>query len=133
MSAFAFSVVAPDRSVVDTQATSAVLPGLDGYFGIMGGHAPLISALRPGIVEYVENNQRLLMVIGGGFCEVTGEKVTILADSAHFAHELDAKRDAELLEEARKALKGEASSLTSEQATEEIERAMARMKLASKN
>lgn len=129
---FDLSVVAPDRSVVETSITSVILPGLDGYFGVMGGHAPLISALKPGIIEYIENNQRELMVVGGGFCEVTGERVTILADSAEFAHELDSKKEAAALEEARKALRGEASSLSSEQATLEIERAVERLKLANR-
>lgn len=133
MRTFHLSVVAPDRSVKEGEVSSVMLPGREGYFGVMGGHAPLISALKPGIVEYMENNQREMMVIGGGFVEVTGERVTVLADSAEFAHELDSKKQQELLDEARRCMRGESSSMTPEQATEEIERAMARMKLASKN
>ena len=88
--AFHLSIVAPDRSVVETEVHSVVAPGLDGYFGVMAGHQPLIAALRPGILEYLDTaNNRRYVAVGGGFAEVTGEHVTVLADDAVPSHEID--------------------------------------------
>ncbi|RYG26180.1 F0F1 ATP synthase subunit epsilon, partial [bacterium] len=49
---FTLSVVGPDAEIVRESVVSLVAPGLDGYFGVLGGHIPLVAALRPGIIEY---------------------------------------------------------------------------------
>ena len=128
---FALSVVAPDRSVVEERASSVVAPGLEGYFGVMPGHEPLISGIRTGILEYADpNGNRHFVAIGGGFAEVTPDHVTILADTAEKATEIDIAEAERQLEEARKALRGEVSHLSKEQATEELDRAVNRIKAA---
>lgn len=125
------AVVAPDRSVVEEPVTSVNMPGVEGYFGVLAGHMPLIAALKPGLVEFLDkNNQRHFVAISGGFAEVTGEKVTILADAAERAKEIDVARAERALDQARKALKGEISGITSEEATAELERAMNRINAA---
>src|SRR5690349_8300689 len=87
---FTLSVVAPDRSVVEDKAISVVAPGSEGYFGVMAGHVPLIAALKPGVLEYLDShNQRHFIYTGGGFAEVTGARVTILADEAARAQDID--------------------------------------------
>ncbi len=130
---FQLSVVAPDRSVVDEQVTAVVAPGSEGYFGVLAGHIPLIAALKPGLVEFSDaNNQRHYVSVSGGFAEVTPTKVTILADAAERAADIDVSRAERALEEARKALRGEASGVTAEQATAELDRAMNRIKAAKR-
>lgn len=130
---FQLSVVAPDRSVVDEQVTSVVAPGSEGYFGVLAGHIPLIAALKPGLVEFSDaNNQRHYVSVSGGFAEVTPSKVTILADAAERAADIDVSRAERALEEARKSLRGEASGTTAEQATAELDRAMNRIKAAKR-
>jgi F-type H+-transporting ATPase subunit epsilon len=130
---FQLSIVAPDRSVVEDMAVSVVAPGVEGYFGVLAGHLPMVAALRPGIVEYLDTkNQRNHVAIGGGFAEVSGERLTILADSAALATEIDVKEEEMLLERARKALRGEDSDMSSSEATVEIERAMARIRAAKR-
>lgn len=130
---FSLSIVAPDRSVVEDQAVSVIAPGSEGYFGVMAGHVPMVAALRAGIVEYLDaKNQRNHVAIGGGFAEVSGQRLTILADSAALATEIDVKEEELRLERARKALRGEDSEMTSAEATEEIERAMARIRAAKR-
>lgn len=130
---FSLSIVAPDRSVVEDQAVSVIAPGTQGYFGVMSGHIPMVAALRAGIVEYMDTkNQRNHVAIGGGFAEVSGERLTILADSAALATEIDVKDEEARLERARRALRGEDSEMTSTEATEEIERAMARIRAAKR-
>jgi F-type H+-transporting ATPase subunit epsilon len=125
------SVVSPDRSVVEESVNSTTLPGVDGYFGVMAGHVPLIAALKPGLLEYVDRTgNRHYVYLGGGFADVNGEKVTVLADEAQRAHEIDMTRAEQHLEEARKALRGESSTVSPEDAVEEVERAMNRVRAA---
>ncbi|MBW7926514.1 MAG: ATP synthase F1 subunit epsilon [Fimbriimonadaceae bacterium] len=131
MATFTLSVVAPDRAVVETEATSVIAPGADGYFGVMASHVPIVSVLRAGLLEYQDANlQRNFVAIGGGFAEFSGNKMTILADSADLAEEVDVARETAALERARKALRGEDSTMTAEQATAELDRAMNRLKAA---
>jgi len=128
---FTLSVVAPDRSVVEERATAVVAPGFEGYFGVMGGHEPLISAIKAGVLEYTDPaGSRHFVAIGGGFAEVTPDRVTILADTADRAPEIDVAEAERTLEEARKALRGEPSTLNKEQATVELDRAVNRIKAA---
>jgi len=126
---FTLSVVAPDRLVAEEPVLSVVAPGIDGYFGVMAGHVPLVSALKAGLLEYLDpSNNRHYVYIGGGFAEVGADKITILADEAHRAHDIDMAQAEKQLEDARKALRGEESTFTSQEALEEIERATARIR-----
>jgi len=128
---FALSVVAPDKLVFEDQVTSVTAPGVEGYFGVMAGHVPLIAALKPGLLEYVDaGNQRHFVYIGGGFAEVNGEKMTILADEAERARDIDVARAEALLEDARKALRGENSQVSTDDAVGEVEKAVNRLKAA---
>lgn len=128
---FSLSVVAPDREVVTTQVVSVVAPGVEGYFGVLAGHVPIVSALRPGLLEYMDaSNQRHFVSVGGGFAEVANDKMTVLADEAQLAQDIDLAKAEEMLERARRALRGESSELNTEQAQEEMERAMQRIRAA---
>ena len=128
---FHLSVVAPDRAVVEENATAVVVPGVDGYFGLLAGHVPLIAALRPGVMEYTDpSNNRHHVYVGGGFIEVSSGRVSVLADEAKRAIEIDIATEEKALEEARKSLRGEESSIGSEDAVLEIERALQRIKAA---
>ncbi len=130
-STFELSVVAPDREVVAAQSTSVIAPGVDGYFGVWAGHVPVVSALKPGILEFLdENGNRSHVYVGGGFVQVDSSKVTVLADEARLASDLDISEAEKTLEEARKALRGEDSTIASEDAITEIERATARIRAA---
>ena len=131
MALFKLSVVAPDRTVFEDEVESVVLPGVEGYLGIQSNHEPMLVALRPGIIEYMDrNNQRSFVSVSGGFTEISDNSVIVLAQDAQRATEIDVAEAEKALEEARRALRGEASSMTAQQATEEIERAMVRIKAA---
>lgn len=128
-SEFTLSVVAPDREVLDQPVTSAVVPGVEGYFGVLAGHAPLVAALRPGLLEYTDaSGTRHYVSLSGGFAEVTPTRVTVLADAAERAQDVDANRAEEALERARRALRGESSEMTQPEALEAIERASVRLR-----
>jgi len=131
MSSFRLSVVAPDRTVVDDEVQSLIAPGHDGYLGVLRGHIPLIVALKPGLLEYRDlNGERETVAIGGGFMEVDGEHVTVLADQAERSRDIDLKSAEASLDRARRALRGEDSSMTSDEATREMEIALNRIKAA---
>jgi len=134
MASLQFSVVAPDRTVVDEPVESLIAPGVAGYLGVMPNHEPMILALQAGLVEYCDPaKQRRYVAIGGGFMEITGDKVTVLADSAEHASEIDIREAEEALEAARAALRGEESRMGSEEATRELERQMARIRAAKRS
>jgi F-type H+-transporting ATPase subunit epsilon len=83
MAKVAFRLVMPEREVLATEADMVVVPGSEGDFGVLHGHAPLISTVRPGVLEVLQGNkveQRFIVV--GGFAEVTPERCTVLADEA---------------------------------------------------
>ena len=131
---FQLAVVAPDRSVVEEPVRSVVLPGAEGYFGVLSGHAPVIATLKAGLLEYVDQgDQRHFVAVSGGFAEVTGSKVTVLADAAERAKEIDVARAERALENARHALRGELAGVTTEDATAELERAVNRLRAAKIN
>ena len=83
MAKVSFQLVMPERELLATEADMVVVPGVEGDFGVLPGHAPLISTVRPGVLEVFQGNraeQRFLVV--GGFAEVTPERCTVLADEA---------------------------------------------------
>src|SRR5947207_13957635 len=78
MAKLSFRLVMPERELLDTDADMVVVPGIEGDFGVMHGHAPLISIVRPGVLEVFQGakvEQRLMVV--GGFAEVTPERGTV--------------------------------------------------------
>ena len=128
---FALAVVAPDRSVVEETVTSVIAPGSEGYFGVLHGHAPLIAALKPGLVEYVDpRGLRHYIYVGGGFAEVGPDRVTVLADEAARAGDIEISRAEIDLDNARRTLRGENGSVDQEEAVLAADRAMARLKAA---
>jgi F-type H+-transporting ATPase subunit epsilon len=83
MAKVAFRLVMPERELLATEADMVVVPGSEGDFGVLHGHAPVISTVRPGVLEVFQGSkaeQRFLVV--GGFAEVTPERCTVLADEA---------------------------------------------------
>ena len=83
MAKVSFRLVMPEREVLATEADMVVVPGTEGDFGVLPGHAPLISTVRPGVLEVYQGSkveQRFIVV--GGVAEVTPERCTVLADEA---------------------------------------------------
>lgn len=133
MATLHLSVVAPDRTIFEGPINSVIAPGVEGYFGLMSHHEPLIAALETGVVEYRDTNDlRSFISIGGGFLEVSGETVIILASSGELASEIDIREAETALEEARRALRGESSELTIREAQDQLHRSMTRIKAAQK-
>jgi F-type H+-transporting ATPase subunit epsilon len=97
-------VVTPDRLVLSTEADVVVCPGVEGQFGVLPGHIPFLSALEIGEMYYKAGGKTEYLAVSGGFAEVTGEKVTIVAESAEIGREIDVDRAKRALERAEKRL-----------------------------
>jgi F-type H+-transporting ATPase subunit epsilon len=97
-------VVTPDRLVLSTEAEVVVCPGVEGQFGVLPGHIPFLSALDIGEMYYKAGGKTEYLAVSGGFAEVTGEKVTIVAESAEMGREIDVDRAKRALERAEKRL-----------------------------
>lgn len=83
-------IVTPEREIFNASIESIRLPGLEGSFGVLRGHAPIVAALDAGIISMIDGEIRHhTLVIGGGFFQVANNKAILLADSAEFAHEID--------------------------------------------
>jgi F-type H+-transporting ATPase subunit epsilon len=85
-----FELVAPERLLLSEPVDMVVVPGAEGDFGVLPGHAPLISTVRPGVIEtYAGKTVKDRIFVAGGFAEVTRERCTVLAEEAMPLTELD--------------------------------------------
>jgi F-type H+-transporting ATPase subunit epsilon len=100
----ALHVVTPERQLLQETVDSLQLPGLDGYFGILPGHAPMITALGYGELTYQQGKELRHLTIMGGYAEVLGDKVTVLAEVGERAEEIDVDRARAAKERAEKLL-----------------------------
>lgn len=85
-------VVTPDRKVLSDDVEYVGAPGVMGEFGVLPGHIPFLSAIGVGSLYYKKNGKRYYIFVSGGFCEVSGEKVSVLAEAAEKAEEIDIER-----------------------------------------
>jgi F-type H+-transporting ATPase subunit epsilon len=89
MSTFKVNLVSPERLLFSDEVDQVDLPGLEGDFGVLAGHTPIVAALRPGIVVIRAANTRQGFVVLGGLAEFSKEELTILADTASTVEEFD--------------------------------------------
>ena len=100
-----FELVTPERLVVSRGVDMVVVPGTEGDFGVLPGHTPMISTVRPGIVNVYEGREIVeRMFVAGGFAEVTAARCTVLADRAVAVDELDRAAAEQTLKDAREDL-----------------------------
>ena len=79
-----FELVSPERLLLSEQVAMVVVPGEEGNFGVLPGHAPLISTVRPGVIDVYASRAEISsrIFVAGGFAEVTPERCTVLAEEA---------------------------------------------------
>jgi F-type H+-transporting ATPase subunit epsilon len=100
-----FQLVSPERLLVETQITEAQIPAREGYIGVLPGHAPLLSELKAGgVLTYNANGTTKVVAVYGGFVEVLGDRVRVLADSAQNKEEIDLTAAQEELKNANKEI-----------------------------
>ena len=126
-------VVTPDRLVLSTHAEVVVCPGVEGQFGVLPGHIPFLSALEIGEMYYKAGGKTEYLAVSGGFAEVTGEKVTIVAESAEKGREIDVERAKRALERAEKRIAaGKTAEIDWARAEAAMRRSLMRMKVAGR-
>ena len=85
-------VVTPTRMVVREEVEEVIVPGFQGYFGVLGGHLPFMSALKIGELAYRKNGRWRHLAVSWGYAEVRPETVIVLAEAAERAEEIDVAR-----------------------------------------
>ena len=116
-----FELVAPEKLIFTGEVELVVVPGAEGDFGVLPGHANLISTVRPGIVEIYESNQvKERYFVGGGYAEVTSKRCTVLSTESMQVSEIDTNGAQERLNAAESDL----SSATSETDRSRAERSL---------
>ena len=126
-------IVTPEKRVLDAEVDSVTVPTASGEAGILTHHAPLISALKPGILVYAGKSESGKLAVSGGFVEVNSDKVSVLVDAAETASEIDieaAKTDRETAEKAIAAA-GIVEADIAGETRDALDHAAARINLAS--
>jgi len=129
---FLLRIVTPDREIVREEAEEAQVPGREGYLGILPGHAPLISELKIGEITYKAGGRQKHLAVCWGFLEVLPEQVTVLAEAAEKAEEIDVTRAEAAKERAEKRLRSPDPETDLNRASIALERALIRLQVASR-
>ena len=129
---FQIEIVTPDRLVVRDVAEEAQIPGKNGYLGILPGHAPLITELAVGEISYRSSGRTHYLSVAWGFAEVLPKKITILAETAERAREIDVKRAQDAKQRAEQHLGSGDPETDYERAMNALRRAEARLDVAQK-
>ena len=97
-----FELVSPDRLLVSEPVEMVVVPGLEGDFGVLPRHAPMLSTVRPGVIDIHEGGQvKTRLFVAGGFAEVTEDRCTVLAEEAFALDDVTPEAASERLQSAR--------------------------------
>ncbi|MCB0091033.1 MAG: F0F1 ATP synthase subunit epsilon [Caldilineaceae bacterium] len=125
-------IVAPDKTLFSGDVQMVTLPGLDGQMGVMGGHAPLLTTLGIGEIVLHGANETEFLAVSGGVVEVRPNKVTILADVAEAADEIDEERAQEALARAQQSLADNPPAEHRAPLLESVRRSSLRLRVARK-
>ncbi|MCI0546555.1 MAG: F0F1 ATP synthase subunit epsilon [Candidatus Rokubacteria bacterium] len=131
-----FDLVTPTRSLVSTEVDEVVAPGSEGSFGVLPGHEPFLTTLGVGEVMYRRGREERHVAVAGGFAEVTGDHVIILAEVAERAEDIDRARAERARARAEQRLAGRGGAggddIDHERALAALARALNRLQIASK-
>ncbi len=124
-------IVTPTGPVVSEAVDIVTAPGTDGDFGVLAGHAPLLSTIKIGTLTYENDKESHVVMVNGGFCEVSNNKITFLVESAERGAEIDVDRAMRAKERAEKRLaeaQRQQEGMDSARAEAALQRAVARLK-----
>ena len=129
-SSLLLEVVTPDRSVVKSEADYVGIPGVEGQFGVLPRHIPLLSALAVGKLYFRHKERTENVFISNGFAEVAHDRVTVLAESAECAQDIDTERALAAKRRAEERLAGKQDDLDVIRAQAALARAVGRLNVA---
>ncbi|MEH6754477.1 MAG: F0F1 ATP synthase subunit epsilon [Alphaproteobacteria bacterium] len=126
-----FELVSPEKLLLSEEVEMVVVPGAEGDFGVLPGHTPVISTVRPGVIHIFEGGAvKTRIFVAGGFAEVTAERCTVLAEEAVLLDDIDRDQVEKSLQEAMEDI-SDAGDNSTERALAEQRADSARAKLAS--
>ena len=125
-------IVSADRSLVNETVDEVEIPAADGYFGVLPGHTPLLAVLGAGELWYRQGQEKHYLVIAFGFAEVQPERVTILAQIAEKAEEIDLLRAEAAKKRAEERLARPAVDMDAERARIALLKSLIRLQVASR-
>jgi F-type H+-transporting ATPase subunit epsilon len=99
MATFHFDLVSPEKLAFSGEVDQVDVPGLEGDFGVLAGHAPVVAAVRPGILTVIVGGTKQKLIVLGGLAEISAKGLTVLADVATSLEELDRAQFAEEIAE----------------------------------
>ena len=105
MATFHFDLVSPEKLAFSGEVDQVDIPGVEGDFGVLAGHAPVVAAVRPGILTVTTGTTHQKIIVLGGLAEVSDKGLTVLADVATSIEELDHAKLAETIAEMEEKLK----------------------------
>ena len=128
---YKLSIVTPEKVFYEGDVKSLVIPGSEGYLGVLTDHAPLITATIPGKLMCRETDgDELMMAASSGFFEVSSNHATLLVDSVEFVSDIDMERARDALERAEQRMANEAGEVDFHRARKAVERARNRLQVA---
>jgi F-type H+-transporting ATPase subunit epsilon len=128
MGKLAVDILTPEKKVLQTEVDSVVVPAMEGELGILADHAPLVAQLQPGEIRLRTDQGIRFFAVSGGFVEVLTNHVSIFAETAEMAEEIDVERAHQAAERAKAALRTPRPTIDLAQAEAALRRAMARLR-----
>ena len=128
-------VVTPKGAIVSEEVDIVTAPGFAGEFGVLANHAPFLSTIKIGTLLYKKDGNEEELMVSGGFCEVSNNKITFLVESAEHGHEIDVDRALQAKERAEKRLlqaREQQEKIDRTRAEAAMQRALARLKIAQR-
>jgi F-type H+-transporting ATPase subunit epsilon len=125
-------IVSADRSLLHETVDEVVIPGFDGYFGVLPGHTPMLAVLQVGELWYRQAQEKHYVSIAFGFAEVLPDRVTILAQIAEKADEIDLARAEAAKKRAEERLARPAVDMDAERARISLLKALIRLQVATR-
>jgi F-type H+-transporting ATPase subunit epsilon len=125
-------IVTPDKMLVREQVDEVEIPGTEGYFGVLPGHTPMLASLAVGEMWYRKGQEKTYLSLANGFCEVLPDRVTILAQLAERAEDIDIARAEEAKRRAEARLV-QAKDIDYERARIALVKSLARLQVASRS
>jgi F-type H+-transporting ATPase subunit epsilon len=127
---FDLSIVTPEKIFYEGEVVSLIVPGSEGYLGVLTDHAPLITGVIPGKVTIRDkSDQDLELAVSYGFFEVSSNHATLLADSIEFVSDIDLERARDALKRARERLADRAGNIDIPRVRRALARARNRIQL----
>jgi F-type H+-transporting ATPase subunit epsilon len=122
-------IITAERQVYSDDVDMVIAPGFDGQLGILPRHAPLMTMLKPGELTVRKGGEDIYVAVSGGFMEVLGNKVSVLADACERSDEIDEERAQQAMQRAQDRLANRGTAMELERAMASLQRAQVRVNL----